>query len=94
LFGRSARQGDPGSYECMVALTDIKRDHLTDRLQSWALAALLNRTADLQWARVLALGLLLRQQKGLEKQHTFVRRQLLLADERNEKLLAFASEKI
>ncbi|MBL8368815.1 MAG: preprotein translocase subunit SecA [Candidatus Accumulibacter sp.] len=87
LFGRAGRQGDPGSYEAIVALDDE--------------LFLANAAALLGWlrGRVSEAGLLpaplarvLRQsaQAAAERQNSRVRRQTVEMDKRVERSLAFA----
>ncbi|MBL8698307.1 MAG: prepilin peptidase [Alphaproteobacteria bacterium] len=71
LFGRCARQGDPGHVESMLSLEDpvleaVPRLPLPGRLR-------------------LALA-----QRGIERRHARMRRDLLVADERQATALAFA----
>jgi preprotein translocase subunit SecA len=88
LFGRSGRQGDPGSYEAMVSLEDeLLRAYLAGtRGRVWR--ALLSRGA----VRRLRLGRLLFHlaQRHAEAQHLRMRRDLLRLDEQVEDVLAFS----
>jgi preprotein translocase subunit SecA len=86
LFGRAGRQGDPGSYECLVALSDELFAAHAAALTAWlgrhsrsllvapALAALLQR-----WA-----------QRAAETHHAEIRRHTLAQERETDRLLAFA----
>jgi preprotein translocase subunit SecA len=85
LFGRAGRQGDPGSYECLVALDDeVFQQHAPrllralarlpgEELPRWA-AALLRRAA----------------QRAAEAHHAEIRRHTLQQERQTDRLLAFA----
>jgi preprotein translocase subunit SecA len=88
LFGRCGRQGDPGTYESMVALTDelvaryagrVPRE-LTSLSDTWrpAVATPVRRYA------------LRRAQRAAERLHSRMRRDLLKMDEQLETSLAFS----
>lgn len=91
LFGRAARQGDPGSFESIVSLDD----DLFLRFAGRRTAALFK---SLSFGRSIllapALCLLLRTlcQSSAERSHFQVRRQSLLDDERFEKSISFAGK--
>lgn len=91
LIGRSARLGDPGSFEMILALSDASASTLWSRL----LITLLNKfqtNEKLQnWQRQLGLWLLKHEQKQLENHHAYSRRLLLKSDERQGEILAFVS---
>ena len=89
LFGRSGRQGDPGSFECLVSLDDELFAGHSRRLQQ-ALA----RWADRRGARTVArpAAALLRRmaQQAAESHHAEVRRHTLAQERQTDRLLAFA----
>jgi preprotein translocase subunit SecA len=87
LFGRGGRQGDPGSYEAVVALDDeIVEQNFA------ALARLLGRLAGRRgkpvpaWLGARFVGL---AQRTAERHHASTRRQLLRVDDHLSDLLAF-----
>ncbi len=87
LFGRSGRQGDPGSHELHAALDDeIARIYLPAGLR-WLLARTLSHGGSRsRWAN----GLVARAQRRAERDHAVTRRLLMQADERLERALSFA----
>ena len=86
LFGRCGRQGDPGSYEAMVS----REDELftTHGGLPGKLARLAGRGARVPG--LLARVLVHRAQRGAERTHARIRRDLLRMDERLETALAFS----
>ena len=92
LYGRAARQGDPGSHIILMSLEDdLIRLHFGGRLGP------LSRFADLGlgWSRgrvpaVLARPLMALAQHAGERQHFAARKSLLKADDGLEDLLAFS----
>jgi preprotein translocase subunit SecA len=88
LFGRAARQGDPGSCEVQLSLEDdLLRDHQGGR-PLLLLGALLRR--GVPGAEPLALLLLRRAQRSRERRHQALRRSLLRLETRLGRLLAFS----
>jgi preprotein translocase subunit SecA len=88
LFGRCGRQGDPGSFETITALDD---ELVTTYLPAWVrrvAATLLGLRLPL--ANHVAGELLRRAQRGAERQHSRVRRDLLDYDRQLESQLAFS----
>ena len=87
LFGRCARQGDPGSCEAIVSLDDAL---LARNLP--AIAGLMKRLlARSTWRHRWLLRLLARTaQRGAEKRDARIRRRTLADDLRLAKLLAFS----
>ncbi len=85
LFGRAGRQGDRGSYECIVSLEDDVFGRFTPRL-AHAARRLPGR------ARVRGAGWLLKRlaQSRAERHHARVRRDVLRRDEQLERILAFS----
>ena len=88
LFGRCGRQGDPGTYEAIIALEDeLVRIYAHRWWQK--LSALLSRAGDgaNDWARAATLAL---AQRAAERLHYRMRRQLLKSDEQLATALAFS----
>jgi len=89
LYGRAGRQGDPGSFESLVALDDELFASHAASLAGWVRARC--RPADdgrlpgwaVQWLRRWA-------QHQAEAHHADVRRQTLSRERDNDRLLAFA----
>jgi preprotein translocase subunit SecA len=91
LAGRCGRQGDPGSFEIMLALSDTR---IASLWASLLITFLQRSSSSKKWIDLqqrLGLWLLRYEQKQLEKQHAYSRRQLLKTDERQNELLAFTS---
>jgi preprotein translocase subunit SecA len=86
LFGRCARQGDPGSYEVLLSLEDeLARAYLPGTLRSLLATGLANAAG-----QGLATFLLRQAQARAERSHSRARRNLLKLDEWLEDSLAFA----
>jgi preprotein translocase subunit SecA len=87
LFGRGGRQGDPGSYEAVVALDDeIVQQNFA------ALGRLLARMLGRRGKPVpgwLGAGLVALAQRTAERHHARTRRELLRVDDHLSDLLAF-----
>jgi preprotein translocase subunit SecA len=87
LFGRTARQGDPGSAQAIVSLEDALIKHHAGLLPT-LLAPLLARPGA---AHSLAVGLLRRWCQGAtERQHLRQRRAAMAHDRQVETLLSFS----
>ena len=86
LFGRCARQGDPGSYEMVLSLDDELARTFGGRATRWLLARLLA----VPGGSALAFVFLRRTQRRAERLHSRMRRDLLKTDERLEDSLAFS----
>ena len=87
LFGRSARQGDPGSAEAIVALDDDLFSTQTPTLARW----LLRGTAHKHPAPAFAVALLRRAaQTAAESRNRDARTATLQQDRRFARVLAFA----
>jgi preprotein translocase subunit SecA len=83
LFGRSGRQGDPGSFESVVALDDELFQRFAPRL-----AGTIRRGG---WLARLARTLLRRQaQSAASRRYAAQRREQVLADERFDQGMGFA----
>jgi preprotein translocase subunit SecA len=89
LFGRTARQGDPGSYETMASL----EDEIGSYAPRWVrLAALFTRPdgAVPLWIARWAIGW---AQRAAERAHERARADLLRFDEQLESTLAFSGRR-
>ncbi len=86
LFGRCARQGDPGSYELILSL----EDELARTFGAGAPRWLLGRLAWLPGLGRAAFGYLRRTQRRAERLHSSMRQDLLKSDERLEDSLSFS----
>jgi preprotein translocase subunit SecA len=87
LFGRSARQGDPGSCEAIVSFEDEIFAVHAPRAARWAAAL---RQNDSQAACAVQGGLRAAAQFAAERRGAAVRVQNLKLDQRLEQLLAFS----
>jgi len=85
LSGRSARQGDPGSYEAILSLED---DPVRNRIPA-AILRLLTRWAGSGSSR-LGKALTSLAQRADEQRHARMRRSLMALEEYQEDLLAFS----
>jgi preprotein translocase subunit SecA len=88
LFGRCARQGDPGSYQVVLSLDD----ELVRQYCRPALVAFLRRLAGKgeRIPRKLGLYIIRRAQQKIERRHRMARRALLQHDHQTGRLLAFS----
>jgi preprotein translocase subunit SecA len=87
LFGRAGRQGDPGSFEAIVALDDdlvLSFGGPWRRLAGWAAGG---RGLVPRW---LGTRVVRRAQRRAERLHARMRRDLMKADEQLESRLAFS----
>ncbi len=89
LFGRCARQGDPGSYELVLSL----EDELVRTFGAQAIRWLLARARALPGGRDAAYRYLTRTQRRAERLHSRMRRDLLKSDERLEDSLSFSGHR-
>lgn len=88
LFGRCARQGDPGSYESLVSLEDeIIQNNTTPVFQRLLSRLLQTDYAPTHW---LANQLTKLSQYKVERHHLRMRQDLLQHDEQLSTLLAFS----
>ena len=88
LYGRSGRQGDPGSYETVTSLEDELLATPHGIVARWVARLLLTSGKPLEgWpARLLAR----RAQQSAERLHARVRRELLQHEDQLESTLAFS----
>jgi len=89
LFGRAGRQGDPGSFECLVALDDELFASHAPRLAAW-LGRHARRRGHDRIARVAAQVLRRWAQHAAERHHAQTRRHTLTQERQTDRLLAFA----
>jgi preprotein translocase subunit SecA len=88
LFGRSGRQGDPGSYQSVLSLEDEIVTHTFKALAARMCRPLARQGKPLPaWLGSRLVGL---AQRMAERRHARVRRELLKVDEQLRDLLAFA----
>lgn len=90
LFGRCARQGDPGSCEAILSLEDERTAGIFSRPIRCLLSKLI--PSDCAVAGWLGSVLTAAPQRATERRHARLRRDLLELDEHLGNLLAFAGE--
>jgi preprotein translocase subunit SecA len=88
FYGRSARQGDPGSYSLMLSL----EDDILIRVFQPAIRRLLVILAGAVWQNKLGYGLLRFCQYRLETLHYKQRLQLLASDIKRQRMLSFSGK--
>ncbi|MEQ1635605.1 MAG: preprotein translocase subunit SecA [Methylococcales bacterium] len=88
LYGRCARQGDPGSCEAFMSLQDPRMLHASPPWLLKIFAGLGNQ--QMQIPALPATALLTWQQKRLENRQRGLRRQLMQQDKQQAKILAFS----
>jgi preprotein translocase subunit SecA len=88
LFGRAARQGDPGSYECIVALDDELFLRFAGKPLLSIVAALARLARKIPPAAGRALAR--HSQSAAERVHARARRRTLAEDHRLNRALGFA----
>ena len=89
LFGRAGRQGDPGSYECLVSLPDEVFAAHAPRLTVWLAQRFSNATELPSWVAAL---LRRAAQRAAEAHHAEIRRHTLAQERETDRLLAFAGQ--
>ncbi len=89
LFGRCARQGDPGTVQAMVSLEDELAAAYLSRPLQWLGKKILRKAGTIWNARIGKI-LLHRAQRRAERLHARMRRQLLKMDEHLGDTLAFS----
>jgi preprotein translocase subunit SecA len=89
LFGRAARQGDPGSCEAIVSLDD---ELVATYANRWAARALALAVRGGLFAEPAARLLVNLAQGAAERHHARIRRETLRQDERWDRLLAFSGK--
>jgi preprotein translocase subunit SecA len=88
LYGRSGRQGDPGSFETLVSVEDDLLRTSKRLLWRWLARALVRRGKPLQGR--LAAFLVRQAQLSAESLHGRIRRDLLQHEDQLETSLAFS----
>lgn len=89
FYGRSARQGDPGSYSLMLSLED---DILKRVFQPGLRRLLIGLASPKIWRNLLGYYLLWLCQFRLEKLHYKQRLQLLASDIKRQRMLSFSGK--
>ncbi len=90
LYGRSGRQGDPGSYESILSLDDeLLSHHLGDTLRSFLFRFSRKDKTIPKTVGLLAMRL---AQSARERRYHRMRRDMLQMDENLGKLLAFSGQ--
>lgn len=88
LYGRTGRQGDPGSYETVTSLEDELLSTAHGRSARWVARLLLTSGKPLEgWLASFLVG---RAQLSAERLHARVRRELLQHEDQLESSLAFS----
>jgi preprotein translocase subunit SecA len=87
LFGRCARQGDPGSHELLVSLEDEIIALYANCLWQWFGISLIYYMPE---THMIGAFILRRAQRRAERLHARIRRDLLTMDEHLETALAFS----
>ncbi len=88
LFGRCARQGEPGSHEAILSV----QDDLMERFAPPHIKWLLRKATRGGFSRGRGRWALRVAQRAAERQHARLRRDLLRADEQLARLLAFSGQ--
>jgi len=88
LYGRTGRQGDPGSYETVTSLEDELLATSHGKMAQWVARLLLTSGKPLEgWLASFLVG---RAQLSAERLHARVRRELLQHEDQLESTLAFS----
>lgn len=91
LFGRCARQGDPGSWQALLSLEDPLAVAAFPRL-AMVLRKVLAYAPDNRYARSVALSAFRRAQRRSERLHRLARRRMLAENFRLRHALAFSGQ--
>ncbi len=88
LFGRCARQGDPGSHQTFLSMDgELIRKNNHPRLVNF----LERQVSTDRWLlQILSKTLIKKTQKGIERRHRYARHALLQHDQQTSQLLAFS----
>ena len=88
LFGRCARQGDPGSYQVLLSFED---DLIQQNCRPILLKVLRRQTTRIgAFGHKLNLAMIRRAQRRIERRHREARRALLQHDRQTGRMLAFS----
>lgn len=88
LYGRTGRQGEPGSYETVTSLEDELLTAAHGKTAQWVARMLLTSGKPLEgWVAAFLVGL---AQRSAERMHARVRRELLQHEDQLESTLAFS----
>ena len=90
LFGRCARQGEPGSCEAIVSLEDELISVHIGKLPLKLMAILLKYSSKIFFVRLISENLYSNAQRKAEKLHAHMRSDLLKMDEKINDALAFS----
>jgi len=88
LIGRSARQGDPGSFEAMLSLEDPILEGKRGQTMAWLIRRTFPEGSSL-WILAVKTAILLAQKK-MEREHARIRHDLLKIDEQVGTNLSFS----
>jgi preprotein translocase subunit SecA len=88
LYGRCARQGDPGSYETIISLEDDLVTTHSGKLFRWFLYKLLQNK--FPFRQLLCVKIMTRIQQRVEQHHKNMRQDLLQQDKQLSRILAFS----
>lgn len=94
LYGRCARQGDPGSYEFMISLDDFESNTTLDRVSNFIISKSFKIDFLRQFSDYIAFTFLRYKQHKYERNNAHIRMQLLRTDQKKEKSLSFVSNRI
>lgn len=89
LFGRAARQGDPGSCVAIISLEDEVSSGLVESLPAMMQPFFAQRHRLPAWARRL---LVLLAQVSAERKHAAIRKETLRSDRRLDQMLSFTGK--
>lgn len=87
LYGRCSRQGDPGSYEALVALDDELFDNYARHYVSWLKKLSVQKN---ELPCLLVWLLKWRAQRAAERHQAIIRKQTMQHDKQMDTMLAFA----
>lgn len=88
LYGRTGRQGNPGSYETVMSLEDELLAASYGKVMRWVIQRLFTSGRPLQgWSATVLAN---RAQRSAERLHARARRELLQQEEQLESTLAFS----
>jgi preprotein translocase subunit SecA len=88
LYGRCARQGDPGSYEIVMSLEDELVTTYSEKFLRRFLYKILKN--ELFFSQIISVKAIYRAQQRLEQRHRNMRQDLLQHDRQLSRVLAFS----